>query len=179
MEPKFSPKIIVGLGNPGEEYENTFHSAGALFVHWLADNQIFELKNGKHFEYLRLNGLALAQPLVFMNESGGAVKEVLSFFKLKPQQMILAHDDSDIPLGEFKLSWNRGAAGNKGVLSVMKALKTEEFWRLRVGIRAKKNIKAGDFVLRQIGKKDLEKLRSAFYGMKVKVMVNENPNGLV
>lgn len=168
-------KTIIGLGNPGQEYEDTFHSAGRLFVEWMADGKPFEARSGKKFEHFYMLNLNLIKLFAFMNESGEAVKDVLGAYKLKPEDILVAHDDSDIMLGNYKLSFDRGAAGHKGVLSIIQALKTQKFWRLRIGIRVRAGQKAGEFVLRKIGRKEREILYSVFQGVKEKVIENTNP----
>jgi PTH1 family peptidyl-tRNA hydrolase len=156
-------KIVVGLGNPDPAYERTYHNAGALAVAALASGASWRTKPS--FRYAKTNGLILVAPAVFMNESGTAAKEALKYFKLKPESLLLIHDDSDLPLGELKVQFGRGSAGHKGVASVIAALKTGDFFRARIGIRPpneKKRLKAGDFVLKKIGKTEMERLEAIF-----------------
>lgn len=162
-------KIIVGLGNPGEEYENTFHNAGVLFVHHsLASGEILKHGKGRAFTWNATKAGVYVIPTTFMNNSGGAVKEALRHFTLTPADLLLVHDDSDIPLGEFKLVYNRGSAGHHGVESVIDHLKTKEFWRLRIGIRdplaqeREDREKAGAFVLQRLSHRESETLDQVF-----------------
>lgn len=111
--------LLIGLGNPGKKYENTRHNAGHIFVRWLQSQPS------------TINHL---QSTVFMNESGIFVRKMLKQCNLSPNQLILAHDDLDLPLGEFKLQFGRGSAGHNGVESTIKSLGTKDFWRLRFGI---------------------------------------------
>lgn len=115
-------KIIIGLGNPGKEYELTRHNAGFLVIDILENS----LKNKK---------ITLAKSQIFMNESGKAVADAIKFYKVKPENVLVIHDDIDILWGNFKFSFGRSSAGHKGVESVIKALKTKNFWRLRIGIQ--------------------------------------------
>ena len=168
-------KIIVGLGNPGEKYAATYHNAGILFIDYLIDKipakiKIQKLKI-KNSEFIKFNSLIFAKPLIFMNESGKAVKAALDYFKLKPGEMLIAHDDSDIELGKYKISFARGSAGHKGIESIIKSLGTKNFWRLRIGIRNKKatgyrlqatRLKAGELVLKKIKKDDWITLQKVF-----------------
>src|SRR3989344_4538649 len=111
-------KLIVGLGNPGKEYEYTRHNAGFLFIDILGNN----FKNKK---------IILAKTQAFMNESGRAVANLMKSRKIKPENLLVIHDDIDILWGDFKFSFGRSSAGHKGVESVIKTLKTRNFWRLR------------------------------------------------
>ncbi|MDP2705641.1 MAG: aminoacyl-tRNA hydrolase [bacterium] len=162
-----SIKLIIGLGNPGQEYENTYHNAGNKFVDFLkkksADSDI-SYKKEKTFEYAKANGLILAKTLVFMNESGLAVKKAAIFTKTKPEEILIVHDDSDLNIGDQKISFNRGTGGHKGVESIANNLKTKNFWRLRIGIRPEEKIrsKAGSFVLKNISTVNLKKMENLF-----------------
>jgi len=169
-------KLVIGLGNPGEEYENTCHNSGALFVGYLAKNSGLKWQTAKNFQYAKFGGKIIARANVFMNESGKAVAEATKYFsskggKIKPDQILIAHDDSDIELGKYKLQFNRSSAGHKGVGSIIKALKTQKFWRLRIGIGTLKTgllaklrgrKKAGDLVLKKISNEDRKKLNDVF-----------------
>lgn len=134
--------LIISLGNPGTEYEKTFHNVGHLMVNFLGRG----IKSG-----------------VFMNKSGEFVKQELKKAKVKPEELLLVHDDSDIELGKFKFSFSRNSAGHKGVQDVINHLKTKEFWRLRIGIRPAKNKeKADQLVLKKISTTQMEVLEKVF-----------------
>jgi len=156
-------KLIVGLGNPGHDYEGTYHNAGSLFIENSYPKVRF--KTVKNFAYAKKGNMAIVKPLTFMNESGRAVAAAIKYFKIKPAETVIVHDDSDIEIGKYKLSFGRGSAGHNGVESVIRELKTKEFSRLRLGVgkeTANKKIKAGEFVLRKIGERDYQFLESAF-----------------
>ncbi|MBI2038347.1 MAG: aminoacyl-tRNA hydrolase [Candidatus Nealsonbacteria bacterium] len=112
--------LIVGLGNPSKKYEKTRHNIGSRVIGEL--------------ETLNLRNVILAKPTIFMNESGKAVKILNIKYKIKNINLWVIHDDIDIPLGEFKIQKGRGAAGHKGVESIIKELKTKNFNRIRIGI---------------------------------------------
>lgn len=145
--------MIIGLGNPGEEYEKTRHNAGRIAVLELLKQHGGELEDKKNnliFEgKLKENKAAILLPQLLMNNSGKAVKEFVK--KYKPAQILVAHDDVDIPLGRVKLSFGKHSAGHKGVESVIRALGTKDFWRLRIGIapEKKKKIPAMELVLKK------------------------------
>lgn len=158
-------KLILGLGNPGPEFEKTNHNAGHLFIDRLATEHGADWKDETMFSWAKTEindtKLIIAKSNSFMNDSGKTVKAVAQKFGLKPAQIAVAHDDSDIKLGKYKVSFGRSSAGHKGAESAIRALKTKEFWRVRIGIRTGKG-KALDFVLKRIGKPASEKLEGVF-----------------
>ena len=153
-----SVKIVMGLGNPGVEHRQTYHNAGLLYIDAVAPGGF---KQYKHFAFVRQGDMIFTKSLLFMNQSGQAVREALKYFGLEPQNLILAHDDSDLVLGKHKFSFGRGGAGHKGVASVINHLQTKDFYRLRLGIR-KRQGKAGDFVLKNLSATDRKLLEKTF-----------------
>lgn len=135
--------LIVGLGNPGEQYEKTPHNAGFMALDALAAK--FGLAWTPKYSSLLITYQAagergdvvraiLQKPQLFMNRSGMAVGEVARFFKIKPANVVVVHDELDLPLGGFKMTFNKTSAGHKGVESVIAALETTAFWRIRIGV---------------------------------------------
>ena len=171
-KPEF--KLIVGLGNPGSEYEKTFHNAGFLALAVLAESEDFKKIRGKNFKFLKKDGLVFVRPTTFMNESGKAVQEALNYFKLKPEEMLIIQDDSDISFGDFKLSFGRGAAGHNGIKSIIASLQSNDFWRLRLGIRTKPG-KAGDFVLKKMNASELKEFSYRLEKFTEKVTEKSRP----
>lgn len=113
-------KLVVGLGNPGDEYENTRHNTGRILV------GIVEKKfEGKKIKFIT--------PDTFMNNSGKAVAPLVKS-KKDLKDLVVIYDDLDLPLGKIKISFNRSAGGHRGLGSIIKALKSEEFVRIRVGV---------------------------------------------
>lgn len=170
VDGKQSYKIIAGLGNPGNEYENTYHNVGFLAVDYFINKvKKLSLKNlkGKNFEYAENGNTIFVRPLTFMNESGTAIKNSLKYFKASPNELLVMHDDSDILLGEYKLSFERGSGGHKGIESIIANLKTNKFWRIRIGIRPPSRSgmprkKALEFVLKNISPAHKRLLMSVF-----------------
>ena len=157
-------KLLIGLGNPGKEFEDTYHNVGQLFVDELA-GQDAKFKKEKYFEYIKAEKPVLIKTLTFMNQSGGAVAAAKKYFTVKPDQILIVHDDSDISLGNFKLSFARSSAGHQGVESIIKSLRTNRFYRLRVGVRPSREIrrtKANDLVLKKIPKREIRILKGLF-----------------
>ncbi|MBI2552006.1 aminoacyl-tRNA hydrolase [Candidatus Uhrbacteria bacterium] len=136
-------KLIVGLGNPGKEYEKTRHNVGFLAVDGIArDLQFSKWKMEKKLEAEVCRGfiasccedVILAKPQTFMNNSGAAVKKLTVNYRLTTDDLLIVHDDLDLELGTLRLSYGSGSAGHNGVQSIIDALGTKDFWRLRVGI---------------------------------------------
>lgn len=132
--------IIVGLGNPGEEYENTRHNTGRIVLeHFLKTIDADELVFSKKYQALSTEGaikkekILVLYPETFMNKSGASLKTLITS-KKKAEQLVVVHDDLDLALGTIKISFNRGSGGHRGVESIIRAIKSEGFIRIRVGI---------------------------------------------
>ncbi len=141
--------LLIGLGNPGKEYEHTPHNAGFMAL------DAFE----KESSFISAR---LLKPHTFMNNSGIAVKKELKKLKLKAQDLIVVHDDIDLPLGTIKISTNKGSAGHKGVESIISALGTKDFIRIRIGIQPStgKPESVETFVLKKFTKEQQKTLES-------------------
>ncbi len=139
-------KILYFLGNPGENFKFTYHNIAKDLI----ESKIKNWKSLKFCAYSSYNHLIVAKNLTFMNLSGLGVEEILKKFKIKPQEFCLVHDDADILFGKIKFQFKKDSAGHKGVESVIKKIKTNEFWRLRIGIQFKKRKKAQEFILEKL-----------------------------
>ena len=126
--------LIVGLGNPGEEYKKTRHNAGFLFVEKLAGKESFSLDKKQEAEVLKTKGLILMKPQTFMNDSGRAVRKVMDFYKLGIGEVVVIHDDLDIAFGEYKIQKEKGPKVHNGLKSVEQCLGRTDFLRVRIGI---------------------------------------------
>ena len=128
-------KLVVGLGNPGREYENTRHNAGFWFVDALARElgTSFQKEAKFHGEVAKSSGVWLLKPTTFMNRSGQAVGALAKFYQLTPEEILVAHDEMDLPAGGVKMKIG-GAAGSNGIKDIVNHLATKDFWRLRIGI---------------------------------------------
>lgn len=158
-------RLIFGLGNPGKKFEKTRHNLGFRIVDFFARKNNFpKFKFSKKFDSLIsegiLNGekIILAKPQTFMNNSGIAIAKITKNYKLKTNNLIVVHDDLDLPLGKIKISIGRGSAGHKGVQSIIDELGTKNFVRFRVGIKSEKienrKQKIEEFVLQKFNKKE-------------------------
>lgn len=160
--------LLIGLGNPGKEYEHTRHNAGRLALAYLQKKlDLDEFLENKKFLSLVSRGkigkekVVAALPETMMNASGKAVGALAAFYKIKPDRIIVLHDDADIAFGKAKISFAKSSGGHRGVDSVRKALKTENFWRIRIGIQpsAKKHTPAMDLVLRMFKPSEMNDLK--------------------
>ena len=133
-------KIVVGLGNPGMQYERTPHNMGFLLVDCLAGRLDCKLKASSKFDAFVGTAvyageeLILVKPQTFMNQSGRAVGAVLNYRKVSPADLLVVVDDADIPLGTLRLRKKGGAGGHRGLVSINEVLGTTEYVRVRVGI---------------------------------------------
>jgi PTH1 family peptidyl-tRNA hydrolase len=130
--------LVVGLGNPGREYARNRHNVGAMVVDELARRHggSWRGKFAGQLAEIRLDGhrLALLKPETYMNESGRSVGAAAAFFKVAPDAILVAHDESDLEPGRLQLRLGGGLAGHNGLRSVAQQLRTQEFLRLRVGV---------------------------------------------
>ena len=125
-------KCAVFLGNPGKEYEKTRHNAGFLLCDYLYGESSWQSKF--HAFYITDGDLRILKPLTYMNLSGTSVSECASFFKLKSDEILVVHDDLELPLGEARLQKGGGTKGHNGIKSIRDRLGKEDFMRLRIGI---------------------------------------------
>jgi len=156
--------LIVGLGNPGKKYEKTRHNLGFTIVEslklkvesfsdWKYEKKFLtEISQGK----ISSQRVILTKPQTFMNNSGKSVKKLIKNYKLKIKNLIVIHDDIDLPLDKIRISKGRGSAGHKGVESIIKEIGTKNFVRFRIGIKPQrtenKEQKTEKFVLEKFNK---------------------------
>jgi PTH1 family peptidyl-tRNA hydrolase len=144
-------KLVVGLGNPGEKYTKTRHNVGFLLLDKYIEEKKLTWNMEKKFkaEVVRIGDVMYAKPQTFMNKSGESVAKMLEYFKLEPTDLYVVHDDVDLEFTQVKHHLGRGSAGHKGVQNIMDILKTDDFWRIRVGVGRPENpnIDTDDWVL--------------------------------
>lgn len=129
--------LIIGLGNPGKKYQKTRHNIGFQVINEFAkenDFPSFEFNKYCYADISKKDDIILAKPKTFMNLSGKAVKSLTNKYKVPLFNLWVIHDDIDLPLEKIRISKNRGAAGHKGVESIIHELKIKNFVRLRIGI---------------------------------------------
>ena len=131
-------KLVVGLGNPGAEYAETRHNAGFWFCERLADDLktsfVKETRYHGWVAHTRDAGIWLLMPATFMNDSGRAVQALMHFYRIEPAEMLVVHDELDLPPGRAQLRFGGGLGGHNGLKSLTAHLGTQDYWRLRVGI---------------------------------------------
>lgn len=162
-------KLIIGLGNPGKEYQHTRHNAGFLVIEAIVESQKSTVENSfdkkSNAEIFTLNSgdekILLVKPQTFMNNSGESVRALVDFYKIPLQNIIVIHDEKDIPLGDYKIQTNRGAAGHNGVQSIIDHLGTKDFTRIRVGVGPREGgiEKIVDYVLQKFSAEEKKELR--------------------
>ena len=153
------PWLVLGLGNPGEEYANTRHNAGAMVVARLAERfgerlkrsrnraRVAEVRDGPH-------RIVLARPDGYMNESGGPASLLVRYYKVPVERVIVAHDDIDLAEGRLQVRRGGGSAGHNGLKDIVKALGAAEFLRVRLGVgRPPGRQDPADYVLEPIPKR--------------------------
>jgi PTH1 family peptidyl-tRNA hydrolase len=158
-----SIKLIVGLGNPGPQYESTRHNAGFWMVGSLARRMDASFRNEKGFFGLvaKAGAAWLLMPQTYMNRSGQAVLALANFYKILPDEILVVHDELDLQPGQVKMKLGGGNAGHNGLKDIAARLGTPEFWRLRIGIGHPRSLnieqEVVDFVLHS-PRKDEEEL---------------------
>ena len=161
------PRLIVGLGNPGPEYEATRHNVGFWFVDQLADKLKTSLAPQAKFygRAGRSSELWLLQPTTYMNRSGQSVAALANFYKISPAEILVIHDELDLPPGGIRLKQGGGNGGHNGLKDIQAKLGTPDFWRLRLGIGHPSTLglsqQVADFVLHQPRKEELPDIEHA------------------
>ncbi len=170
--------VIAGLGNPGQEYENTRHNTGRMALQyyakaagsspWKEDKRSESLTTGTTVEKTIV---ALVLPNTFMNKSGSAVSKFIKTVKAA-ERLIVVYDDLDLPVGKMKISFDRGSGGHKGIESIMRAVKTKKFTRIRIGVsphtpggKLKKpqgEREVNEFILGKFKETEMEELKKVF-----------------
>ena len=152
--------LVVGLGNPGDEYARTRHNVGAEVVELLARRHRARLRKGKERAQtgeVNVAGkrLALAIPTTYMNDSGAAVQALVRRYGVTPEQVVIVHDELDLPVAVLKLKAGGGLAGHNGLRSIKAHLKTDEFLRVRIGVGKPVSKEQGvDHVLNKFSKRE-------------------------
>lgn len=161
-------QLIVGLGNPGQEYESTRHNAGAWFVHALANRyqETLRLETKFHAHVTKITedgeNCWLMIPTTYMNESGRAVKAMTQFYKISPEHILVAHDELDFPAGVVKVKQGGGHGGHNGLRDIISALGGNTFNRARIGIGHPGDPKrVHDYVLTKPSRSDHDKIDNA------------------
>jgi len=158
-------KLIVGLGNPGKEYEKTRHNAGFRFIdaYAISQNVTFNKEKFKGL-YTELNysgeKIILLKPQKYMNLSGEVIKDFVKFFKINLEDILIIYDDLDTEKGKIKIRYKGSSGGHNGLKNIENHLKTKEYKRIKIGIGKDKTENTIDYVIGKISKKDYEIINS-------------------
>lgn len=160
-------KLIVGLGNPGCEYENTRHNVGFGLLDYISEvnNWDFSRKkfNAKYLEY-NYHGekVLFVKPLSYMNLSGGVVSKFVNFFKIDLHDILIIQDDLDMDFGRIKIVFNSSSGGHNGIKDIENALGSRKYTRLKIGISNNKNMDTKDYVLGKFSSDELKILEEDY-----------------
>ncbi len=163
------PRLIVGLGNPGPEYETTRHNVGFWFVDQLADKLKATLAPQAKFfgKSARTGDTWLLEPTTFMNRSGQSVAALANFYKIEASEILVIHDELDLPPGGIRLKQGGGNGGHNGLKDIQARLGTPDFWRLRLGIGHPRTLglaqQVVDFVRHPPRKEELPDIEQALH----------------
>lgn len=165
-------KLIVGLGNPGEKYKNTRHNAGFLAVDFILgeDDEFMQAKPSHEFKSEMFSWgsgdkkIVFLKPQTYMNDSGQALKTICNFYKMDlAKDLLVIHDDTDLPFGEIRSTDSSSSAGHNGVQSIIDNLGTQDFHRVRIGVESRvsrDDIPTDAFVLQNFSDDETKKLQS-------------------
>lgn len=150
-------KLIVGLGNPGKEYDTTRHNIGFMIVDYYLGNVKYKEKfNGLYFEKDCGEKIIFLKPQTFMNNSGNCVKKFVDYYKINPKDILVIHDDLDLEVGKIRYKFSSSSGGHNGIKSIINMIGTKDFFRLKIGISNIDKSQVIDYVLGRFTKKDLE-----------------------
>ncbi len=156
-------KLVVGLGNPGKQYEQTKHNIGFMCLDYYANQlqETFKFERKFNGETLKIGNLVLLKPHTFMNLSGESIRMVMDYYGVDMEDVLIIYDDLDLPLGKLRLREQGSSGGHNGIKSIVQQLKTDEFKRVRIGIDSNPMIEAKDYVLGRFSKDELDIVVSA------------------
>ena len=160
--------LIIGLGNFEDKYLQTRHNAGFLFADYLQQvNSLPEFKEqGKFFSLLsKSSDLLICKPTTYMNASGKAVSALVNFYDIDLKNIVVAHDDLDLPVGGFKLQFGKGPKVHNGLSSIYQQLGSQKFWHLRIGVDGRdggRSMPGANYVLQKIPQTERETIEAVF-----------------
>ena len=176
-------KLIVGLGNPDGKYSKTYHNIGFMAI------DKFVKKAGIEFDKKRcksivakLGDVIFAKPLTYMNLSGESIIAIANFYKIKPDEVLVIHDELELPLGTISLKWSGGLGGHNGLRSTKGVFGTADFWRLRFGISKPINANIADYVLSNFTEDEqivLSQIFSQVNELFAKLILSKEPQRLI
>lgn len=170
-------KLVVGLGNPGNEYSKTRHNIGFQLLDYIASRNSIEFKIDKKFNaecatYV-VNGekVHLIKPLSYMNLSGTVVSKYANFYNIDPSDILVIQDDLDMDFGKIRILYDSTSGGHNGIKNIIECIGTKEFTRLKIGISNNKNYDTKDYVLGKFSKEESEILTNIY--SKLENIIND------
>lgn len=158
-------KLIVGLGNPGLEYVNTRHNIGFMYLDYIFGDKFVLNKRFRTMEYITMinnEKVIVIKPITYMNLSGEAVWQYVSYYKIECSDILVIQDDLDMNLGRIKLLFNHGDGGHNGIKNIVDKLSSKAFLRLKIGISKSIDVNTKDYVLGKFNDNDLVVLKDTF-----------------
>lgn len=157
-------KLIVGLGNPGKEYENTRHNIGFMILDDYVSNDLWKNKFEGMYQTLTINNekIIFLKPSTYMNLSGNSVRKVVDFYHIAIEDILVIQDDLDLPFQTHRIKKNSSSGGHNGIKSIISSLGTDGFCRLKIGIASSSKKDAIDYVLGKFSKNEMEFLKSHY-----------------
>lgn len=157
-------KLVVGLGNPGKEYENTRHNIGFMVVDHYINNDEWKKKFDGLYQIVTINQekVLFLKPTTFMNLSGNAVRKVVDFYDIPIENILIIQDDLDLPFGKFRLKKNSSSGGHNGIKSIISSIGTDAFCRLKIGISHDRTFDTVDYVLGKFSKEEMAYLNENY-----------------
>ncbi len=151
-------KLIVGLGNPGQEFNNTRHNIGFKVIDNYLGDVSFKKKFEAEFYKDSNNDVIFIKPLTYMNNSGLSVKQFIKYFDIQFEDVLVIQDDLDLSIGAYRFKFNSSSGGHNGIKSIINEIGSQEFGRLKVGISNNSYIDTKDFVLSKFTKEEIKKI---------------------
>lgn len=172
-------KIIVGLGNPGKEYDKTRHNIGFMLLDYFPGNNSWQEKFNSLYHEEVINGekVIFVKPLTYMNLSGNAVRSFYDYYKVDVKDILIIQDDLDLPVAKYRLKYDSSSGGHNGIRSIIENLNTTKIPRLKIGIANDKTRDTKDYVLGKFSK-DEYKLLEDNYNIYRDVILNFISNGI-
>ncbi len=160
-------KLIVGIGNPGKEYDNTRHNVGFMALDSIANHYNVEFNETKFksiYTSIRVNNekIILMKPQTYVNLSGSAVVSMMNYFNIDKEDILVIYDDLALPTGKLRVRFKGSGGGHNGIKNIIDYLKTQEFKRVRIGIGNNKLFDQVDYVLGRFSKEDMSTLEDTF-----------------
>lgn len=159
-------KLIVGLGNPGKEYETTRHNAGFIVMDEICKKLGCTLKSSKflcEMEKVNIDGIPtiLCKPMTYMNLSGNAVIQLVQYYHIDLEDILIMHDDMDLPVGKIRIRQKGSSGGQNGMKHIINVLHSDEIKRIRIGVDHDRSKDVKDYVLSSVSKQDFPKFQES------------------